>query len=192
MHDTTGKAPPELIAFTNPYQLAADSSYQNTCEFIAALTGLLLLHHFARHNFTYLLIGDSITALTWCTAETASSLIARRASIAFSLVNIHLRATGCETQFVTSKENALYDHLSRLPRTSTLDIDQSKFFDLQQHQRVRNFILATNPKLPITTTAEHLQYLAMLQSYFADTQSKTDTADTASDLILSSSISYRS
>jgi hypothetical protein len=71
MHDTTGKAPPELIAFTqllNPYQLDADSSYQNTCEFIAALTGLLLLHHFARHNFTYLLIGDSITA----TAETTS------------------------------------------------------------------------------------------------------------------------
>jgi hypothetical protein len=88
MHDTTGKAPPELIAFTqllNPYQLDA--------EFIAALTGLLLLHHFAGHNFTYLPIGDSITAQTWCAAETASSLIARRASIAFSLVNIHLRAT---------------------------------------------------------------------------------------------------
>jgi hypothetical protein len=53
--------------------------------------------------------------------------MARRASIAFSLVNIHLRATVCETQFVTSKENALYDHLSRLTTENAKQLSRERF-----------------------------------------------------------------
>lgn len=68
-----------------PFNTSSDSSYQNTCEFMAILLGLLLAHFMKLHNFRYQLIGDSTSSLSWAKAGRSPSHLAKRSLVIFSL-----------------------------------------------------------------------------------------------------------
>ena len=76
-----------FAAITLPFPTSTDSSYQNSYEYLAVLTGLLLARHAGFTRFTYSLYGDSVSSLQWTHHRRASSDLARRANIGMALVS---------------------------------------------------------------------------------------------------------
>ena len=90
-----------------------DSSFQNSCEFIAVVVALYCLCRLDFTDVGYELIGDSRTALSWCKRGSAKSPLAWKASIAFSLLCIYGNLRLQTTTHVPGKENVVCDGLSR-------------------------------------------------------------------------------
>jgi hypothetical protein len=96
-----------------PFNVNKDSSFQNTCEFIAIVAAVFVLTIRGFQHFTYELIGDSMSSLKWSKSGFTKSIIARNAAVGMSLVSIKADANLCRTEHIAGKFNTVCDDLSR-------------------------------------------------------------------------------
>ena len=137
-----------------PFPTNSDPSFQNTCEFLAILLGLLLAHHLRLRAFRYHLLGDSVSSLAWASKGRVSSERARRASVVFSLLTMHLQALLALTTHVPGVDNVVYDGLSRNETPIACGLDPALQVALPQH--LYGLLVLCNPSLAISSPEDHL------------------------------------
>ena len=99
------------------YNIDVDSSYQNACEFIAAVIGLVIAVNHVRTLWGSLIAvdfrGDSVTALTWLDRLQVKEKFATRGASVLALIatryNLHVNIT----KHVAAGDNIPCDALSR-------------------------------------------------------------------------------
>ena len=154
-----------LLAYTAtpvPFDAGTDSSYQNTCEFLAVLLGLLLAHQHGLRDFRYHLLGDSRASLAWASTGRTPSLRARRANVTFSLLTLHLDCSLALTTHVPGVENIIYDGLSRDTSPILLGLDTTLHSHLATP--LEDLLTLCNPNLPISSPEDHLSLSASVLS----------------------------
>ena len=147
-----GDAWSTLVAYTAlevPFALGGKSHYQNNCEFVAVIIGMWLAGRMGYKGVSYILKGDSISALQWAKEDRAQSMICRRASICFSLISIHLDLRVAETIHVPGVENIICDGLSRGKLGSEVGLPIEKYRDFQSDARGMEFLRECDPLAPL-------------------------------------------
>ena len=138
-----------------PFATRQDSSYQNTCEFLAALLGLLLAHSLDLSHFRYRLIGDSRASLAWSLTGRASSLRARRANVSMSLLLLRTGAILADTVHVPGVDNKIYDGLSRDETAQQLGLNPTLQLHLPTNHPYSQFLHLCDPALPLSSPEDH-------------------------------------
>jgi len=133
------------MVFPFAEQIGMDSSYQNSCEFIAVVTALCLLAVMGYKDFSYCLYGDSVSSLSWCTRGDTPSTRARGAAIMFSLINIRIQAKLESTYHVKGKDNVVTDKLSRGTPYSELGLLDETTASLETIAVVYRLLAIINP-----------------------------------------------
>ncbi len=154
-----------LVAYTTvvpPYDLKGDSSYQNHSEFTAVILGMMLMEKCGAAGGSYVLKGDSMSALRWAREDRADSMICRRASICFSLLSIHLDMSVAETVHVPGVENIICDGLSRGKSGAALGLPVEKYIDLESDDRVMRYLRECDPMTAMGDEMEHVEWLQHL------------------------------
>jgi hypothetical protein len=154
-----------------PFDVEHDSSYQNTCEFLAVVSALVILVRYGHSDFSFDLYGDSISSLQWCRDERTKSTLARQAMFGFSLLSLFADATLATTIHVPGKENVLCDSLSRGKNGIQLGLDPSTGVDLPTTADVHEFLLIANPLLTYHTQAEQEKGLRLLIAFLVKLRS---------------------
>lgn len=152
----TGEA---LLCFTAtplPFAVSADSSRQNTCEYLAVLLGLALAAQRGLRQFSYTLYGDSVSSLAWVTADRVASDVARRANLALVVLSVHLDAHVASTIHVPGVLNTVYDGLSRGRSAAEVGLDPALQQQLTADNPAVQILRLCDPAVPITTAPEHL------------------------------------
>jgi hypothetical protein len=132
----------EIISFLGmdfPFQedTKNDSSFQNTCEFLAVVASLVCLWSMGYRRFSYVLIGDNISSLSWCEKGKANSIYARNATVAFSLLSIQMHSTLHSTIHIPGGSNTTCDSLSRKEKRDSIHINEQ----LRSSDNVLNMIV---------------------------------------------------
>ena len=147
-----GDAWSTLLAYTAlevPFALEGKSHYQNNCEFVAVIIGMWMIGRLGYRGVSYILKGDSISALQWAKEDRAQSMICRRASICFSLISIHLDLRVSETVHVPGVDNVICDGLSRGKQGAEVGLPTEKFRDFSKDAKGMEFLLECNPLEPL-------------------------------------------
>lgn len=158
----TGDAWSTLIAYTAvkvPFNLEGKSHYQNNCEFVAVIIGMWLAGRMGFRNASYVLKGDSISALQWAKADRAESMICRRASICFSLLSIQLGMRVAEAVHVPGAENIRCDGLSRGKSGAEVGLPAEKFREFTTDREGYAFLLECDPMSELGDLHEHVRWL---------------------------------
>ena len=100
-----------------------DSSFQNTCEFLAVIASLVCLWSMGYKQFSYILIGDNVSSLSWCDKGKANSVYARNATVAFSLLSIQMQSTLHSTVHTPGTLNVTCDSLSRSEKRGSIQLN---------------------------------------------------------------------
>ena len=100
------------------YALEGDSSYQNSCEFVAALVGLVALMRYCTRNGRQVprmvsFRGDSITALTWVGNRNYRGEYAFCAATIFALIAAKRGVEIADATHLPKELNTDCDDLSR-------------------------------------------------------------------------------
>lgn len=111
-----------------------DSSFQNTCEAIAAVVGLLIISLFCNNGASIAFRGDSMSALTWLQRGKFKSNNLTRVAVLFVYLCLNHSYIIGESVFITSEMNHRADFLSRNPNSS----DQSVSFDYEPIIKILN------------------------------------------------------
>jgi hypothetical protein len=167
----TPTPPHNLLAFTAltaPFAPTTDSSYQNSYEYLAVLLGLLLARRAHLRSFTYILLGDSVSSLHWAQNDRASSSLARRANIAFTLLACDIDASVAETIHVPGIVNTVYDGLSRGATAAAVHLDAALQVHLTASHPITRFLAQCDPALPLLSHDDHLALSATLLDLLAD------------------------
>jgi hypothetical protein len=128
-----------------------DSSFQNSCEFFAVIASLICLWTMGYKQFSYILVGDNVSSLSWCEKGKANSTYARNATIAFSLLSIQMHSTLHSTIHIPGNLNITCDSLSRKEKRVSVQLDERlRSSDNVLHQIVYVFKLI-NPILCINS-----------------------------------------
>jgi hypothetical protein len=165
---------PQLMAYAAmsvPYTIVgSDSSYQNACEYTAVLLGLLILRALGvPSGFTYDLIGDSRSSLSWVARDGVRSSIAHNAHLGFTLVSVSLDATAASTHFIPSHSNAICDGLSRGLSGQQLGLPADLQFVLPCAHPVHRFISACDPVTELPSPEAHITFVQQLLAILNDT-----------------------
>ncbi len=120
------------------FQLNKDSRFQNHSEFTAVVLGLLLMERAGCERGTYVLKGDSMSALRWAREDRA---------ICFSVISLFLDVEVAETVHVPGIENVICDGLSRGLKGKDVGLPLDKFVDLASDSRVLDFLAECDPTL---------------------------------------------
>eukprot|EP01034_Spumella_vulgaris_P045931 gene45931-57258_t len=156
-----------LIAYTAmslPFKcVGTDSSYQNMCEYVAVLLGLLLLHQLrVPKSFTFILIGDSMSSLAWMLRQSTNSAIAHNAHIGLTTTSIFLDATVAEAYWLSSKDNFVADGLSRGVAGKELNLPEDLFIPVVEHGVIDQVIRACDPSRLISSADETVDFTKAL------------------------------
>ena len=146
--------------FPVPCRPTTDSSYQNTFELMSVVVGLLLCYALGLRNFSYRASGDSAVTLSWLKNDKVSSMLGRRASIAFTIISATIGAHNTDTNFVPGKENTLYDALSRgwsTPETRALNPTTN--IRCETDSPILAILTLIDPQLPDLTTLQTLSFI---------------------------------
>lgn len=138
-----------------PFDTKKDSSYQNTCEFLAAILGLLLARSLGLSGFRYTLMGDSRASLAWAAHGRSNSTRARRANIAFSMILLRLDASIADTVHVPGIDNVIYDGLSRDLSASQVGIDPALQLHVPDVHQISRILQLCDPALPLSSPEDH-------------------------------------
>jgi hypothetical protein len=131
------------------FDLQGDSSYQNTCEFLAVVVCFLVLGQMGFRDVTLLVVGDSMTSNHWCAAERYKGKSAHRAALIFTIIATHFNFWVFDTEWICSSDNNEMDMLSRgeaIPQSMYQDEEQILHFD--QMRDVQDLVSLCNPLLP--------------------------------------------
>jgi hypothetical protein len=164
-------SPPVLLAYTavkSPFTPTVEARKQNTYEYLAVLLGLLLARRLGLSHFSYDLIGDSVSSLTWIARDRAASALARRANVALSLVSVDVDATVATTTHLAGALNTVYDGLSRGLSGSAVGLDPARQITLPPHHPIVQYLQLCDPDLPLSSYQDHLdlshRLLSLLRS----------------------------
>ena len=157
------------MEFSFREQITKDSSYQNSCEFIAVVSALCILAVMGYKNFSYCLYGDSVSSLSWCTRGDTSSTRARSAAIIFSLINIKIQAKLESTYHVKGKDNVTTDKLSRGGNYLELGLKKDHSLPLETVNILQDLLILINPYISFmsqgkydNTRAEGIMFMARI------------------------------
>jgi len=91
-----------------------DSSYQNLCEFIGLILGILTLRLLGHHDTEFELRTDSVSALRWAEKEKYRGDLVTNASILFTFLVIAKNLTVTAASHIEAALNHKCDDLSRI------------------------------------------------------------------------------
>jgi hypothetical protein len=131
------------------FDLSGDSSYQNTCEFLAVVVAFFILGKMGFRDVTLLVVGDSMTSNHWCAAERYKGKSAHRAALIFTIIATHFNYWVFDTEWICSSDNSEMDMLSRggeIPRSMYQNEEQILHFG--QMREVLALVGSCNPLLP--------------------------------------------
>jgi len=152
--------------------LTFQSSYQNTCEFIAATVGLVWAIKLGARNGHVRLLGDSKTALRWAETWKFRCGPSNNAAIVYVALGLKYNLRLDDIQFVRGVDNTTCDRLSRDVHPSVLGFDKSLYSDEEDVDMTRLLILCTpsNDSAPsddvVTKWVEAASYADSLESPF--------------------------
>jgi hypothetical protein len=151
-----------LVAFTSMSitfpGIKGDPSYQNMCEYLAVLLGLLLLRHMGTpKSFAYILLGDSMASLTWMLKQTTNSIIAHNAHVGLTLVSIALDAQVADAFWLSSEDNFIADGLSRGVAGSNLGLPPHLYYPVRSLGPIEEYINLCDPSKDYTSATETLE-----------------------------------
>jgi hypothetical protein len=101
-----------MIPLTD-FGLQCESTYQNTCEFLAVVAGLATLAwRGVRHSAVHI-IGDNRSSLAWCQYECFHSTLSRAASMTFMAITTICDIQISDATHIRGLRNIVPDRLSR-------------------------------------------------------------------------------
>ena len=156
-----------LLAYTAvdvPFALGGKSDYQNNCEFVAVIIGMWLAGKLGFKNASFILKGDSISALQWAKEDRAGSTISRRASICFSLLSIQRGYSVAETVHVPGVDNIICDGLSRGKLGIELGIPIEKYVDFSKDVEGMAYLRECDPIGLIGSVRDHAVWIKKLMT----------------------------
>jgi hypothetical protein len=148
-----------------PFDLKKDSSFQNTCEYLAIVSSLFILAKLDYKDFTYDLIGDSMSSLKWAKAEYTKSEIARNAAIGFSLLSIKTDSWLNEARHIAGETNVMCDKLSRNARFEHESLPKGCKIQNDIIQELIAFLHLCNPTKSLLS--EHEIHIDLLKDLLA-------------------------
>ena len=127
------------------FGLEQESGNQNTCEFIAVVTGLAILAARGVSGAGVKLIGDNTSSLSWCCRERFHSSIGKATSMVFMTI-----VTFCDLQIVEGvhipgERNVVPDRLSRDVPYQDLGFADRDFFRVEPQSAVGDAVRACDP-----------------------------------------------
>jgi hypothetical protein len=155
------EGPYRLVRYTSltlPFAVTTDSSYQNTCEYLAVLLGLLLIRQerLAPRGFAYELVGDSVACLSWCARGRAVSSLARAANVCHSLLAVDMDSTIVETTHIAGKDNVVCDGLSRGKTGPEMGLPGELWCELSDWCLARQVVRRCDPGQAVVTAEQHV------------------------------------
>ncbi len=156
----------ELLTFAAvdlPFAVNNEAKRQNTMEFLAIIFGLLLCWRTNKSDFHYNLHGDSISSLAWASKDRVNSKLARRGSIVYTTVSMHLNAQVAVTTHIPGKLNIIFDGLSRLLSPSDVGLDISLEYNACDDVTLLGFLHLCDPEATIDTIDDHIHVLTSCQ-----------------------------
>jgi hypothetical protein len=159
MVDSTAPGGARLRAFTSldlPFPTNNEARRQNTLEFSCLPLGFLLMHLLGMSSVGTHLRGDSISSLQWAKRDRTSSLIARRANIAFTLVAAKCDYTVEETTHVPGVDNVIFDGLTRGKTATEVGLPPALQLHFPREHPVVQFFDLCDPDDPLDTYAQHV------------------------------------
>jgi hypothetical protein len=148
------------------FDLKGDSSYQNTCEFLAVVVAFLILGKLGFRDVTLLVTGDSRTSNHWCAMERYKGKSAHRAALIFTIIATHFNFWVFDTEWISSGDNKEMDVLSRggaIPRSMYQDDDQ--LFRFEQMGEILALVEACNPLHPEMDWTDTVELWKSVQSW---------------------------
>ena len=138
-----------------PFDCRRDSSFQNSCEFIALLLGILTLAQMGIRNESVRLSGDSKTSLTWGVDGHFKGKLSQRSALVYILASLLFDNVAVESVHIPGVENVVCDDLSRFKVTvAELGIDCKIHTDLSAGSALHRILALVDPTLqsPLTST----------------------------------------
>ena len=155
--------------FPLPCLRTTDSSFQNTFELMAIILALLIAIAMGLHNFSYSATGDSKVTLSWLRKDRVSSLMGRRAAIAFALLSATAGATCTMQFFLLSEDNSLWDAKSRGEETEeTRALPENARVNCPPGSPAHRLLSLLDPQLPDMNTNETLTFIEHISSIIAE------------------------
>ena len=151
----------------SPFAATVDSGKQNTYEYLAVLLGLLLSRHIGLRDFSYQLLGDSVSSLAWAANDRAASALARRANIGITVVAVDIQAQVAGTEHIPGLVNVVWDGRSRGKSMAEVGLDPTKEFIFTRDHPIHQFMALCDPDLPLVSYSDHIAFTSQLQSLLA-------------------------
>jgi hypothetical protein len=119
------------VSYRLPF-LALASDFQNLREFLGAILGLIIIHHFARGPTVAMWTNDNTSALSWVKNDLAKSKSAQASFLIFTWCKIKTQIILTDTKHIAGTEMGDVDSLSRFLPTYDLPphLDLSRFVPL--------------------------------------------------------------
>ena len=174
-HTTTTADTGPLVGYAGVFPIpclpTTNSSYQNTFELASVTASLLIAFCVGLRNFSFSTSGDSKTALSWLYKDKVSSVMGRRAAIAYAIIASAIGAHCTDTIFVRGILNTLYDALSRGVETDeTRALPQHLRVDCSTGTPIYRLLALIDPQLPPLTTAQTLTFINDITQILSDIQ----------------------
>ena len=132
-----------------PFDCEKKSDFQNTCEFIAVLLGVLALAQLGVRNSSLRLCGDSQTSLTWGLEGHFHGKLCQKAALVYILASMLFNITVVETVHIPGTENVICDLLSRQKATAeSFGIDYKILTDLSDTSLLHSLLMLVDPTQP--------------------------------------------
>ena len=136
----------KVARFVFPFDLAGDSSYQNTCEFIAITLATGCLIKLGVHHVAVSARGDSTTALTWAVTERFRSGPSSNSTMCFVILGIEYGIHFEEMEHIRGVDNVLCDKLSRHHSPEQLGFEKDQIMVIDG--TLLRLMDACNPLIP--------------------------------------------
>jgi hypothetical protein len=133
-----------------PFDCKKESDYQNTCEFIDVLLGLLSLAQRGIRNVSLRLSGDSKTSLTWGLDGHFRGKLCLKAALVYILASMLFNIVVIDAVHIPGVNNVICDMLSRQKITAqALGIDYSLVTDLSHTSALYSLLVLVDPTSPL-------------------------------------------
>ena len=138
-----------------PFDCKKESDYQNTCEFIGVLLGLLSLAQRGIRNVSLRLCGDSKTSLTWGQDGHFRGKLCLKAALVYILASMLFNIVVIDAVHIPGAENVICDLLSRQKTTAqSLGIDYRIVTDLSHTSALYSLLTLVDPTSPQLLNSE--------------------------------------
>ena len=138
-----------------PFDCRKESDYQNTCEFIGVLLGLLALAQRGVRNVSLRLCGDSKTSLTWGLDGHFRGKLCLKAALVYILASMLFNIVVIDAVHIPGIDNVICDLLSRQKTTArALGIDYKLVTDISYTSALYSLLMLVDPTSPQLLNSE--------------------------------------